>query len=177
MMEFNELNINQKNAVMHIDGPCMVLAGPGSGKTRVITYRIINMVINNNINPKNILAISFTKASSTEMKNRALKLSSEELYTTNFRIIDLYRVYEDPQPIYILKQIRSSTSKQNQEFLDKIIDKYSKKITNDMLNNYKGGHNLNLSSYFKDVFVQIVEDIQDNKYILDAIDSYLSTVR
>ncbi|MCU9806874.1 UvrD-helicase domain-containing protein [Paraclostridium sp. AKS46] len=71
------INSNQKNAVMHIDGPCMVLAGPGSGKTRVITYRIVNMVLNNNINPKNILAISFTKASSTEMKNRALSLSHD----------------------------------------------------------------------------------------------------
>jgi DNA helicase-2/ATP-dependent DNA helicase PcrA len=52
-------------------------AGPGSGKTRVITYRIANMVVNKNIKPTSILAISFTKASSIEMKNRALSLSND----------------------------------------------------------------------------------------------------
>ena len=61
----------------HLDRPCMVLAGPGSGKTRVITYRIANMVVNKNIKPTSILAISFTKASSIEMKNRALSLSND----------------------------------------------------------------------------------------------------
>lgn len=77
MISIENLNDNQLKAVKHIDGPCMVLAGPGSGKTRVITYRIANMVINENIKPTSILAISFTKASSIEMKNRALSLSND----------------------------------------------------------------------------------------------------
>lgn len=72
---FENLNENQLKAVNHINGPCMVLAGPGSGKTRVIIYRILNMVLNNNIDPRYILAISFTKASSIEMKNRANNLN------------------------------------------------------------------------------------------------------
>ena len=72
---FENLNENQLKAVNHINGPCMVLAGPGSGKTRVIIYRILNMVLNNNIDPRDILAISFTKASSIEMKNRANNLN------------------------------------------------------------------------------------------------------
>ena len=49
MISIDKLNENQLKAVEHIDGPCMVLAGPGSGKTRVITYRIANMVVNKNI--------------------------------------------------------------------------------------------------------------------------------
>ena len=77
MISIDKLNENQLKAVEHIDGPCMVLAGPGSGKTRVITYRIANMVVNKNIKPTSILAISFTKASSMEMKNRALALSND----------------------------------------------------------------------------------------------------
>lgn len=74
MIDKNKLNENQRKAVEHVDGPCMVLAGPGSGKTRVITYRIANMIINNNIPPTRILAISFTKNSSMEMKNRAIQI-------------------------------------------------------------------------------------------------------
>ena len=77
MISIDKLNENQLKAVNHLDGPCMVLAGPGSGKTRVITYRIANMFVNKNIKPTSILAISFTKASSIEMKNRALSLSND----------------------------------------------------------------------------------------------------
>ena len=77
MISIDKLNENQLKAVNHLDGPCMVLAGPGSGKTRVITYRIANMVVNKNIKPTSILALSFTKASSIEMKNRALSLSND----------------------------------------------------------------------------------------------------
>ena len=77
MISIDKLNENQLKAVNHLDGPCMVLAGPGSGKTRVITYRIANMVENKNIKPTSIRSISFTKASSIEMKNRALSLSND----------------------------------------------------------------------------------------------------
>ncbi|MGL5712717.1 MAG: ATP-dependent helicase [Paraclostridium sp.] len=103
MIDINKLNNNQRQAVEHINGPCMVLAGPGSGKTRVITYRIVNMVINKNINPKNILAISFTKASSMEMKNRAISLSHDNrlnnvtygtFHSVFFRILRFFEKYE-----------------------------------------------------------------------------------
>ena len=77
MIDKDKLNENQKKAVEHIEGPCMVLAGPGSGKTRVITYRIVNMIVNNNIPPARILAISFTKNSSMEMKNRAMQICND----------------------------------------------------------------------------------------------------
>ena len=77
MIDKDKLNENQRKAVDHVEGPCMVLAGPGSGKTRVITYRIANMIVNNNIPPARILAISFTKNSSMEMKNRALQICND----------------------------------------------------------------------------------------------------
>ncbi|MEF9990955.1 MAG: ATP-dependent helicase [Romboutsia sp.] len=77
MISIGKLNPHQLEAVKHLEGSCMVLAGPGSGKTRVITYRIANMVVNYDIKPTSILAISFTKASSIEMKNRALGLSND----------------------------------------------------------------------------------------------------
>ena len=103
MINIDKLNENQKSAVEHIDGPCMVLAGPGSGKTRVITYRIANMVVNKNIKPTSILAISFTKASSIEMKNRAISLSNDNrmnkvtygtFHSVFFRILRYFEKYE-----------------------------------------------------------------------------------
>ena len=103
MISIDNLNENQKMAVEHIDGPCMVLAGPGSGKTRVITHRIANMVVNKDIKPTSILAISFTKASSVEMKNRALSLSQDykmnkvtygTFHSVFFRILRFFVKYD-----------------------------------------------------------------------------------
>ena len=65
----DELNTEQKKAVEHINGPLMVIAGAGSGKTRVLTYRIVHL-LNNNISPFKILALTFTNKAAKEMKNR-----------------------------------------------------------------------------------------------------------
>lgn len=94
-----ELNDNQKLAVNYIDGACLVLAGPGSGKTRVIAHRIVNMIENHNIAATRILAISFTKASSVEMRKKTLQLSNNDnikkvnfgtFHSSFFRILRRY---------------------------------------------------------------------------------------
>ncbi|SDK60410.1 ATP-dependent helicase [Natronincola ferrireducens] len=67
---FNKLNEEQIEAVQHYEGPCMVYAGPGSGKTTVIAYRIVHLIQHHKVNPNNILVITFTKAAAEEMKMR-----------------------------------------------------------------------------------------------------------
>lgn len=69
----NNLNHQQREAVLHFDGPCMVLAGAGSGKTRVLTRRIISL-INNHVPPNAILAITFTNKAAQEMRNRVAEM-------------------------------------------------------------------------------------------------------
>lgn len=70
-----ELNQAQLEAVKHFEGPMLVLAGPGSGKTRVITERIRYLVQEKNVPPAGILVITFTKAAAIEMKQRYQRLS------------------------------------------------------------------------------------------------------
>ena len=77
-MEYlDNLNPNQKEAVIHDNGPCLVIAGAGSGKTRVLTYRIAHL-IKKGIDPYSILALTFTNKASKEMKDRIEKIVGTE---------------------------------------------------------------------------------------------------
>ena len=98
-----KLDENQRKAVEHFEGPALVVAGPGSGKTTVIIKRILNLVHKHNVDPANILAIAFTNAAAKEMKDRLRKsdLKSSEptistLHTFGKGVItDHYELLED----------------------------------------------------------------------------------
>ena len=63
---------DQLRAIHHLNGPALVIAGPGCGKTSVISNRIRNLVFDNNIKQESIVALSFTRFSSSELKTRTL---------------------------------------------------------------------------------------------------------
>ena len=73
MLDITGLNPPQQDAVLHYQGPCLILAGAGTGKTRVITFRVANMIAGG-IDPASIVALSFTNKAAREMKERAAAL-------------------------------------------------------------------------------------------------------
>ena len=90
-MMLKELNSMQEKAVNHIEGPMLVLAGAGSGKTKVLTSRIANL-IDTGISPYNILAITFTNKAAKEMKDRVYKIigsSANNIQISTFHSLGL----------------------------------------------------------------------------------------
>lgn len=137
-----QMNEAQKKAVAHFTGPCMVLAGPGSGKTTVITRRVETLIKTYHVRAEDILVITFTKAAATEMKERFQKLAGKgypvsfgTFHAVFFSILRHAYQYQasdiikEEQKIEILKGILSGLSlelEEEEDFLQRIAAEISR---------------------------------------------------
>ena len=90
MSILKSLNPEQQEAVKHVDGPLLIIAGAGSGKTRVLTHRIAYLIKEHNVAPSSILAVTFTNKAANEMKHRLNRLTgilSRQLWIGTFHSI------------------------------------------------------------------------------------------
>jgi len=115
------LNEEQLKAVRHFKGPCMVIAGPGTGKTTIITHRVLYLIKEYRVKPHEILVVTFTKAAAKEMENRFFILSNYQndykgvtfgtFHSIFFRILRAYNDYrlenllDDQEKHFIVKSI------------------------------------------------------------------------
>lgn len=116
-----KLNSAQKQAVETIEGAVMVVAGPGTGKTQVLTLRIANILLNTQMNPENILALTFTESAVYEMKERLVRTIGTAGYRTSIYTFhgfcnELIQQYYDEfkhliaaEPVTELEQIQIMT--------------------------------------------------------------------
>jgi len=125
---FEGLNLQQMKAVEHGNQPLLILAGAGSGKTRVIVSRIAWMVIEKGFSPASILAVTFTNKSATEMKERvaAMAPKANEVMIRTFhsfgawllrrnaveaRLSSNFKIYDDDEQVSLLAQVLEGTAR------------------------------------------------------------------
>lgn len=114
MQAVNTLNNQQRAAVMATDGPVLIVAGPGTGKTKTLTARITYLISTGRVQPEQILALTFTKKTATEMQNRlGITKSVRQPKVTTFHALcyELLQLYSDGQITFVSELQRSAIIK------------------------------------------------------------------
>lgn len=155
-IEYKKLNKAQKEAVDIIDGPVMVVAGPGTGKTKILTFRIANILLKTDTAPESILALTYTTAGVISMRERLLEIIGDRAYRVNiftfhafcehiikefsfyFENLENFRVISDLDRVEIIESI---IKKNKFEHLVSFYDEFSflNKIVNGILTIKKEG--------------------------------------
>ena len=124
------LNDEQRQAVEHVGSPLLILAGAGSGKTRVITTKIAYLINQKNVNPLSILSVTFTKKAANEMKERAIRIEPEaeksqirtfhsfgswflRRYSAEAGLASSFTVYDDDDAVSLLKEAAPELDKKS----------------------------------------------------------------
>ena len=139
MSIYDTLNPMQKEAVLHTEGPLLILAGAGSGKTRVLTHRVAYLIDEKGVNPWNILAITFTNKAAGEMRDRVDKLvgfGAESIWVSTFhstcvRILRRYieylgysanfTIYDGDDQKTLMKQVFKTLDVDTKQFKERAV--------------------------------------------------------
>ncbi len=122
---YARLNPEQKQAVDAIEGPVMVVAGPGTGKTQILTLRIANILLKTQINPENILALTFSEAASLEMRKRLVSTIGGAAFRVEISTFHSFAnsiIQDYPEEFGRLISSDSISEDEQIEFIEKIID-------------------------------------------------------
>ncbi len=162
------LNKEQKQAVLHKDGPCLVLAGAGSGKTKVLTTRIANM-INEGVYSGNILAITFTNKAAKEMRDRVSNIvENNYAFVGTFHSFGLKVIRENTEKLGLTTNFTIIDSDDSTSIIKKIMKDY-----NINPKEYSPSYVKNKISYIKN---EMLSDAEVDKYLTSPSEKVASIV-
>ncbi|MGP1611789.1 MAG: ATP-dependent helicase [Catonella sp.] len=192
----DNLNPEQRKAVVHENGPLLILAGAGSGKTRVLTRRIAYLIKEYGVNPWNILALTFTNKAAKEMRERVNQLLDEEaedIWVSTFhsacvkilrRFIDKigydrkFNIYDTDDTKAVIKQVLKSLNIDSKKFSEKTCLNIISNAKNDFIDAEKFAANSSFGAD-KDIFARVYleyEKRMKNNNALDFDDILVKTV-
>ena len=173
------LNPAQKEAVETVDGPLLIVAGPGSGKTRVITHRIAYLVREYGINPYNILAMTFTNKAAKEMRERLERLvgsRSDAMTVGTFhsfcakllrwdgQVLGLesnYSIYDADDQLKILKESMELADVDPKKFAPRAVLATISKAKNMLWDSQAFAKNVDLDNYFEETCSRVYKHYEE----------------
>lgn len=166
---YKNLNPAQKAAVDSIEGPVMVIAGPGTGKTQILTLRIANILLQTQVNPENILALTFTESGVLAMRKRLASIIGTPAYKvdiTTFHTFCNEIIHRFPEDFPHLISSNSITEIEQIQLIEEIISKESLDILKPF------GDPL----YYLKLALQSVNDLKKEGVSIDSFQSGISSL-
>jgi DNA helicase-2/ATP-dependent DNA helicase PcrA len=170
-MAYDTLNDKQKEAVNITEGPVMVIAGPGTGKTQLLAVRIGNILLSTDINPNNILCLTYTDAGAVAMRERLSKFIGPEAYNVNIYTFHAFCntiINENPQYFGDLQSLQSVSDIEMVEILRELIDSFG---DDHVLKRLKGNEYYDLSR-LKSLFALMKQEKWTPNFVKNCIQEY-----
>lgn len=196
MSIFDNMNPQQQEAIQCTEGPLLIIAGAGSGKTRVLTHRIAYLIFEKKVYPGNILAITFTNKAAQEMKERLEKLvglAVDQLWVSTFHSTCLkilrreikaldyssaFVIYDDADQQTLLKSILKDKNLDEKKFTPRSISNRISGYKNELITPQQAARNPE-NDYYDDQIINIYQEYQKrlkNNNALDFDDLIMLTV-
>ena len=124
LKELKRLNLQQRQAVDQIEGPVLVVAGPGTGKTHILSARIGRILLETDAQPHNILCLTFTDAGSQAMRDRLLQFIGPEAHKVHIYTFHSFcnKVIQENLELFGIQQLEPLSELERVEIIRKLID-------------------------------------------------------
>lgn len=170
--EYGKLNSKQQLAVDTIEGPVMVIAGPGTGKTQILACRIGKILLDTDISPENILCLTYTDAGVVAMRKRLLQFIGPEAYKVNIYTFHAFcnDIIQENLHLFEKTSLDAISELEKIELLKQLIDSFKK---DNPLKRYRGDVYYEVKNLDK-LFSTMKQEGWTPEYINTCIDSYLA---
>ncbi|MGB3005302.1 MAG: ATP-dependent DNA helicase, partial [Chitinophagaceae bacterium] len=172
--EYEKLNEKQKLAVDTIDGPVMVIAGPGTGKTQILASRIGKILLDTDALPQNILCLTYTDAGVVAMRKRLLSFIGSDAYKVHLHTFHSFcnTVIQENIRYFNKKELEALNDLERVQFLKQLIDSFTK---DNPLKRYKGEIYYDLPN-LASLFSAIKREGWNEDWLIAQIDDYTSNI-
>src|SRR5579871_3187787 len=171
---YNGLNANQRLAVDTIEGPVMVIAGPGTGKTQILSARIGKILMEPDTRPENILCLTYTDAGAVAMRRRLLSFIGPDAYKVNIYTFHAFcnDIIQENLSLFEKTSLDAISELERIELFKKLIDAFPK---NHPLKRYRGDVYFEIGN-LKNLFSLMKREGLSPEFINKQIDEYIESL-
>jgi DNA helicase II / ATP-dependent DNA helicase PcrA len=172
--EYKRLNEKQRLAVDTIDGPVMVIAGPGTGKTQILASRIGKILLETDALPQNILCLTFTDAGVAAMRSRLLDFIGSDAYKVNIHTFHSFcnMVIQENIGLFNKKELEAISDLERVQYLKELIDGFTK---DNPMKRFKGEVYYDLGN-LSSLFSALKREGWEESWLLQKIDEYIQDI-